>query len=397
MLEHTLKAIKGAGIEEVVMTVHYMKEAIMSKFGDGSSLGLRITYAEQVDLLGTGHALKVVQPYLGNERFLLVYGDLAFNPSLLKRMLSEEEGSNGAANQGGAILGVSVDDISEYGSLVMSGDRLESIKEKPTHGRRGVINGGIYLLQPSIFACVDETPVSERGEIELTSSINLALSKGIRFRVHLTDTAQWVDVGRPWNLLEANRILMDALVTESRIEGEVEEGAKIRGNVVVERGASVLSGSYIEGPVWVSSGCKVGPNCYLRPYTYLCRGAKVGHACEIKASIIMEDSRVGHLSYLGDSIIGSGSNIGAGTITANLRFDEGPVGAFIKGKRVSSGRKKLGAFLGDCVKTGINVSISPGVKVGYGSWISPHTALDRDVPPGMLVSERRLFEMHKRR
>jgi bifunctional UDP-N-acetylglucosamine pyrophosphorylase/glucosamine-1-phosphate N-acetyltransferase len=64
---------------------------------------------------------------------------------------------------------------------------------------------------------------------------------------------------------------------------------------------------------------------------------------------------------------------------------------------VSSGRKKLGAFLGDGVKTGINVSLSPGVKIGPGSWISPHTAIDRDVPPGVLVAERNSCEMRKRR
>jgi len=397
LLEHTLRAIKGAGIDDVLVIVHYMKDEIMSYFGDGASLGMRITYAEQVDLLGTGHALKVVQPYLENEKFLLVYGDLTFNPSLLNQLLSSEQSASGAEKDVGTILGVSVDDISEYGSLTVSGDRLEAIKEKPSHGQKGVINGGIYILQPSIFACVDETPLSERGEIELTSSINLALRKGIKFRVHLSDRSQWVDVGRPWNLLEANKILMDTLPPGGRLEGEIEEGARVHGSVVVEKGATVLSGSYIEGPVWISSGCMVGPNCYLRPYTYLCRGSKVGNACEIKASIVMENSHVGHLSYLGDSVIGAGCNIGAGTITANLRFDEGPVAVFIKGKRVSSGRKKLGAFLGDGVKTGINVSLSPGVKIGSGSWISPHTVIDRDVPPSVLVAERNSCEMRKRR
>jgi len=396
-LEHTLRAIKGAGIDEVLIIVHYMKEEIMSYFGDGAAIGMRLSYAEQVDLLGTGHALKVAQPFLGDEKFLLVYGDLAFNPSLLKPMLPGEPSGAREGAEGGSILGVSVEDVSEYGSLIVSGDRLEMIKEKPSHGQNGVINGGIYVLPPSIFACIAETPVSERGEIELTSAINIALKKGIGFNVHLSDGSRWVDVGRPWNLLGANRVLMDALLLESRIEGDVEAGATIHGNVVVEDGASVLSGSYIEGPVWISSGCKVGPNCYLRPYTYICRGAKVGNACEVKASIIMENTHVGHLTYLGDSIIGSGCNIGAGTITANLRFDEGPVNVLIKGKRMSSGRKKLGAFLGDRVKTGINVSLYPGVKVGSGSWISPHASIDHDIPPGMLVTERDSCEMRKRR
>lgn len=395
MLEHTLKAIKGAGITDVLLIVHYMKDEIISHFKDGSSLGLRISYAEQVDLLGTGHALKVAQPFIGKEQFLLVYGDLVFNPSLLNEMLSSAP-AFGNGREGGSILGIKVEDMSEYGSLHITAGILDSIKEKPSHGVAGIINGGIYLLSPKIFACVDETQKSERGEIELTSSINIAIKKGAKFAVHVSDLGNWVDVGRPWNLLEANKILLDS-VQKSRIEGNVEQGVTIRGNVIVEKGASILAGSYIEGPVWISSGCEVGPNCYLRSYTYLCSDSKVGNACEIKSSIIMPDSHVGHLSYIGDSIIGFGCNLGAGTITANLRFDDLPINMSIKGKRVSSGRRKMGAVFGDEVKTGINVSLFPGVKVGRGSWISPHASIDRDVPPDTLVSQRSSYEMRKRR
>ncbi len=397
LLEHTLKAIKGAGIDDVLIIVHYMKDEIISHFKDGSSLGLRITYAEQVDLLGTGHALKVAQPFVGKDRFLLVYGDLVFNPSVLIAMLQNDSKTFRDNSEGGSILGIKVEDVSEYGSLHITGERLDSINEKPSHGMSGIINGGIYLLPYGIFTYFDETAKSERGEVELTSSINIAIKKGVKFAVHLSDLSSWVDVGRPWNLLEANQVLLDSLVQTSRVEGIVDQGATMHGNIVVEKGATVLAGSYIEGPVWISSGCEVGPNSYLRPYTYLCSGSKVGNACEIKASIIMPDSHVGHLSYIGDSIIGAGCNIGAGTITANLRFDDLPINMSIKGKRVSSGRRKMGAVLGDGVKTGINVSLYPGVKVGRGSWISPHASIDRDIPPDTLVTQRSSYEMRKRR
>jgi len=123
----------------------------------------------------------------------------------------------------------------------------------------------------------------------------------------------------------------------------------------------------------------------------------VGNGCEVKASILQEDSHVGHLSYVGDSIVGAGSNLGAGTITANLKFDGQPVEVMVKGEKIQTGRRKLGAFLGDGVKTGINVSLFPGVKVGEQSWIGPHVALDRDVPPNTLVTLKSSLEIRQRR
>ncbi len=90
---------------------------------------------------------------------------------------------------------------------------------------------------------------------------------------------------------------------------------------------------------------------------------------------------------MGDSIIGEGCNFGAGTITANIRFDEKNIIVNIKGERVDSGRRKLGTIMGDDVQTGVNVSLMPGVKVGSGAWIAPGLTIYRDVPSGSLIRE----------
>jgi bifunctional N-acetylglucosamine-1-phosphate-uridyltransferase/glucosamine-1-phosphate-acetyltransferase GlmU-like protein len=107
---------------------------------------------------------------------------------------------------------------------------------------------------------------------------------------------------------------------------------------------------------------------------------KVGTGCEVKNSIVMSNTRIPHLSYVGDSILGEDCSLGAGTITANLRFDEAEVKSKVRGSWVNRGRKKLGAILGDGVRTGINVSIFPGVKIGRGSWIGPGAIVDGDIP-----------------
>ena len=392
LIEHTLRSIKSAGIEDVLMVVHHMKEAIASYLGDGSRLGLRIEYVDQGGIFGTGDALKLGESFVGNGPFLVIYGDLAFHPRILNAMVSSfKKGSSGI------IAGVDLEEVKEYGVMETKGAHLKRILEKPQNGGAGTINGGIYVLTPEIFELAAKTPKSSRGEVELTTTINMAIERGGTFDVYHIGPDEWVDVGRPWNVLEANKVLLDAYLKESRVDGSVEDNVHLHGSVYVEKGAQLLSGTYIEGPVWISSGCKVGPNSYLRPYTYLCKGVRVGNACEIKGSILMENAHVGHLSYIGDSVIGANCNLGAGMITANLRFDELPVKMNIRDEIVSSGRRKLGVFLGDDVKTGINVSLFPGVKIGPGSWIGPHVPLCEDVPPQTLVTAKVDLRMRQRR
>jgi len=153
------------------------------------------------------------------------------------------------------------------------------------------------------------------------------------------------------------------------------------------KGSLVKSGAYIEGPVYVGEGAVVGPNAYLRAGTSLGKGVKVGAGCEVKNSIVMDEARIPHLCYVGDSILGNGASLGAGTITANLKFNDSNVESRVKGRPVDSGQRKLGAIFGDRVKTGINVSIFPGVKIGADAWIGPGAVVRADVPSNARLTE----------
>jgi bifunctional UDP-N-acetylglucosamine pyrophosphorylase/glucosamine-1-phosphate N-acetyltransferase len=102
----------------------------------------------------------------------------------------------------------------------------------------------------------------------------------------------------------------------------------------------------------------------------------------VKNSIVMDSTHAAHLSYVGDSVLGEGCNLGAGTVTANIRFDKMNVRMSVKGRRIDSGRRKLGTIMGDNAQTGINVSLVPGVKVGSGAWIAPGLTVYEDVPSG---------------
>jgi bifunctional UDP-N-acetylglucosamine pyrophosphorylase/glucosamine-1-phosphate N-acetyltransferase len=123
----------------------------------------------------------------------------------------------------------------------------------------------------------------------------------------------------------------------------------------------------------------------------------VGNAVEIKNSVIMDGTHIGHLSYVGDSVIGEKCNFGAGTITANLRFDDGKIKMMIKDKLVDTGRRKLGVVFGDNVKTGIKSLFMPGVKVGANTWVGANFMVTKDLPADAIALLKQQEDIHPRK
>ncbi|MEM2593889.1 MAG: DapH/DapD/GlmU-related protein, partial [Candidatus Bathyarchaeia archaeon] len=194
---------------------------------------------------------------------------------------------------------------------------------------------------------------------------------------------EWLDIGRPWDLFDANMRVLKTIRPE--ILGKVEEGAHIRGPAFIGEETIVRSGSYIEGPVFIGDGCDIGPNCYIRSYTSIGRNVRIGNACEVKNSILMDNVHVGHLSYVGDSIIGENCNLGAGFISANLRFDKRTIRMRVRGEVIDTGRTKMGVIMGDNVMTGVGALFMPGVTVGCNCWIGPNIVVYDDVPPNTIL------------
>ena len=183
---------------------------------------------------------------------------------------------------------------------------------------------------------------------------------------------------RPWDLLRANE-LRRRRAGRSDIEGEIHPNAVIEGVLHLGPGSRILPGVFIEGNVVIGANCKIGPNCYLRGNTSIGDRCHIGQAVEIKNSLILSGTNVGHLCYLGDSILGEKVNFGAGTITSNLRHDGSDHGSKVDGALVDTGRRKFGCIVGDGVHTGINTSIYPGRKLWPGTSTRPGEVVQRDV------------------
>ncbi|HMK46308.1 MAG TPA: glucose-1-phosphate thymidylyltransferase, partial [Methanocella sp.] len=142
------------------------------------------------------------------------------------------------------------------------------------------------------------------------------------------------------------------------------------------------SGAYIVGPCIIGENCDIGPNCFVRASTSIGDDVHIGNAVEIKNSIIMNGTKIGHLSYVGDSVIGERCNFGAGTKVANLRLDEKTITVIIDGKKVDSGRRKLGCIMGDGVHTGIGSLINVGTSIGAGASIGPGVLAKGEIKAG---------------
>jgi UDP-N-acetylglucosamine diphosphorylase/glucosamine-1-phosphate N-acetyltransferase len=374
LLEWMIHGVKEAGIHDILLVTNYLEDQIKGHFGDGSGHGVRVSYARQNEMLGTADAFKVARDWTADDEFIGLYGDHYLAEGTLKRIISAHKVGEVT------VAALEVKDPSQYGAFALEGDLVKRVVEKPPRGKEPSkhANVGIYVFPPMVFDYIGRTQKSPRGEYEITDTLQLMIDQGITVRKHDLGPGDWLDIGLPWTLLEANERAMVGL--ERRVEGTVEEGAHIHGPVWVKEGARVRSGAYIEGPAVVGEASDVGPNCYIRAGTCLCRNVRIGNACEVKNSIVMDGTHAAHLSYIGDSVLGKGCNLGAGTITANLRFDKSPIEVTVKGERLNSGRRKLGVIMGDNVQTGVNVSIHPGVVIGPDAWIAPGLIIQKDVP-----------------
>jgi bifunctional UDP-N-acetylglucosamine pyrophosphorylase/glucosamine-1-phosphate N-acetyltransferase len=168
----------------------------------------------------------------------------------------------------------------------------------------------------------------------------------------------------PWQKLIINREKLKRIKPGGIAKDVIiEPGVHINGPIEIDSGTVLKSGTYIEGPVKIGKNCIIGPNCYIREFTFFENNTQFGASCEIKNSIVSEGSRIKHLSYIADSVIGKNVNIGAGSITANLRHDKKNVKVMWRNKLLNSETKKFGCYIGNYVKLGISTMIYPGVVI----------------------------------
>ncbi len=361
ILAHNLDALQGL-VREAIIVVGFEAHQVKQRIGYRSGT-INITYAEQLQQLGTAHALKTAETK-AKERFIILMGDDLYSKTDIKKCLGYDK----------CVMAQKVEDISQFGSVKEKNKMLLEITEKSPMKREGLANTGLYVLGKEIFPAIKQVKKSERGEFELVDAVNLLAKKG---KIAVEISNGWMPITYPWSLLDANEKLVSGI--RNSISGNVEKGATIKGNVMVGKGTAIKSGAYIEGPVVIGENCRIGPNCYIRSGTAIGNNCAVGNGTEVKNSILMDGTHVAHLSYVGDSVLGENVNFGASTIAANLRHDNNTVKSAVKGHLVDTGRRKLGAIIGDNVHTGIHTTIYPGRKIWPNRTTLPGEVVRKDI------------------
>ena len=391
IIQYNIESLRDNGITDILLIVRYKEEIVRNYFGDGSDFGVNISYKTQKDFLGTANAISYGEDFI-DDSIIVLNGDIILDDEIIHEIIKKYN----YLSPDTLMLLTEVEDPSAFGVVEIENGNIKNIVEKPKREEApsNLVNAGIYIFNKDIFDKIRETEISERGEYEITDSVSLQIEDNKKVIGHKT-SKDWIDVGRPWELIEVNEELIGKLKTE--IKGTVEAGAVIHGEVFLDEGSVIKAGVYIEGNVYIGKNCDIGPNSYIRGNTYFGDNVHVGNAVEIKNSIIMENTNVSHLSYVGDSVIGSNCNIAAGTNIANLRFDNATIKTKIKNQKIDSGRRKLGAIIGDSVKTGINSSFSPGVKVGHNSTIGSGVLLYEDLPSDTRVLEKQTHIIQKKK
>lgn len=366
LLEHLVARAKEAGVEKFVIVVGHQKEKVMDHFGDGNDLGVKIDYVVQEERLGTGHALLLAEG-LVMDRFLVMNGDVLCDADSLKRVIE---------NEGLAVAAVRVQDPDpetdwilevEEGYLTSMADNVKPLLSK-------LICAGICLLDKKIFEALRKIPASQgegKQERDLMTGLKALLADGAQIGV--TEVESWIEIVLPWDILKANETLMPP---DTRgVLGDVEGGATLSGEVAVGKETMIMSGTYVAGSVVIGDGCDIGPNCLIKGTTSIGDNVQIGNGVVIEKSTIMEGTEISHLCYVGDSLIGPGCSLGAGTIVANRRHDSSNVRSYVNRRSAETGRQNLGAILGEGVKTGVGTILYPGTVIEAGRWGRPGEVL----------------------
>jgi len=291
---YPLEDFAAAGIREVgIIVAPHSADDIREAVGDGSRLGLKVDYVLQSEALGIAHAVLTAEEYLAGEPFVAYLGDNVLEGGVAALVEEFEREQPNAS-----ILLTKVAHPESFGVAELDGDRIVRLVEKPTEPPSDLALVGVYLFDDNIFDAARSIEPSWRGELEITDAIQRMIDNGFDVRPHI-HTGWWLDTGKKDDMLEANRVILDAL--EASVDGEVDEDSQLQGKVTIAAGAKVVR-SRIRGPVIIGSDAVI-VDSYVGPFT------AIGDACvvessEIEHSILLTGSRIVGVRRVTDSILG---------------------------------------------------------------------------------------------
>jgi len=295
ILFYALESIRDAGITDIGIIVGHTADEIRAAVGNGEKFGVKVTYIPQEAPLGLAHAVKIAQPFLKDERFVMFLGDNLIKEGITNVVRKFREDKEANAH----IMLAKVKNPQDFGVAELDGDRVLRLVEKPKEPKSDLALVGVYLFDNKIFEAINAIKPSARGELEITDAIQYLIENNYMVR-HYLITGWWKDTGKLEDMLEANRLVLETI--DTRIEGVVDEASMVYGRVVIENGAQIIN-SVVRGPAVIGKDCRI-ENSYVGPFTSICNRVKITSS-EVEHSIILEDSCIkGIGARIEDSLIG---------------------------------------------------------------------------------------------
>ena len=380
LLEHQVELACKAGLKDFVMVGNPGNMQRIKQIA-GSITGAKFEFVVQSQPLGIADALKSAAPIL-DSAVLVVNPNDVFDGAAYRALLDAYRSQSAMSY----IIGYEVPQYFPGGYLAVNADSdLTRIVEKPEPGTEpsNLINILLHLHTDmhKLFEYIDIVKTTRDDVYECAMD-------GMVRHAHKIKVVQydgfWAPIKYPWHIFDIVRYFLDASTGKIDPSLSISERATVAGKAIIGKNVRILENAVVRGPVYIGSNTVIGNNALVREYSHIGANCVVGFSTEIKGSYTGDDCWF-HSSYIGDSIIGNRCSFGAGSVTANFRFDQADIPVKYMGQRVSTGRDHFGAIIGDDSKTGINSGILPGRKVGPNSTVGSHVCLASDLEPDTIV------------
>jgi glucose-1-phosphate thymidylyltransferase len=281
ILHYAIEAAADAGIKDVAIVINADSDEVPKAIGDGSRWGIKITYIPQVTPGGLAQVVGLAEDFVGKDKFIFYLGDNMVVGGV-RRFIDEFLKSD--CN---CFLTLSkVRDPERFGVPEIRDGRIVSVEEKPKNPKSSYAVAGIYLYDHHIFEAVKAISPSARGELEISDAHQYLIEKG--YKVGFAEiTGWWKDTGKPTDLLEANRLVLDNIAPST--EGEVDERSVVAGKVIIRRGARIIN-SVVRGPAIIGENCVI-EDSYVGPFSSIGSNTTVRKS-EVEYSIILRDCKI---------------------------------------------------------------------------------------------------------
>lgn len=391
LLIHQMEMAIAAGINDFVIIGN--PKNIDEIAGITSNVpDIKVNLVVQKKALGIANALECAVDYLDGE-ILIVNPNDVIESSAYSNIITAYK--NGGADS--YLLGYQVQDYFPGGYMVVNGENeLLEIIEKPDIGKEpsNLVNILVHLHTNGniLFKYFNKVKTSKDCVYEM--ALDLMIKGDYKIQVASYNDF-WTAIKYPWHILTVMDNFLNQCKRKISSTAKISDRAIIDGDVVIDDEVTIMENAVVRGPCFIGRNTIIGNNVLIRNGCHIGKNCVIGHCSEVKHSYIDDDCWF-HSNYIGDSIIGKRCSLGAGTITANLRFDNSNTFINVQNETVDTNYSKFGAIMGNGCKTGINVSIMPGIRLGVNSIVGPHVNLTHDLDPDkMIVAETRYRVINK--